>query len=74
MWTKLTLNINGQIFTASVKHYEEPSDFGINGKKISKLEVRYMGKVVISFERAWELKPSTENERLALAEILKKFN
>ena len=41
MWNKGSIKIENQIFTYSAKVYGEPSeDYGIDGGKISKLEIR----------------------------------
>lgn len=39
-------------YTYCVKHYDEPSaEYGINGGRISKLEIRKDGNVMYAYER-----------------------
>jgi hypothetical protein len=46
MWEKGTLLIDGTSVKYWVKHYEEPSEeYGIDGGRISKMELRVNGKV-----------------------------
>jgi hypothetical protein len=64
-----------QIFTYSAKVYGEPSeDYGIEGGKISKLEIRFGDFPVARYDRGWDIEPETENAQLALLAILHNFN
>ncbi len=57
-----------------VKSYEEPSIYGINEGRISKLTVTRNDYEIISYERGWDLAPQTEEDRDVLDAILKKYN
>ena len=46
MWTNGVIKIDKTNVTFSVKHFEEPSEFGIDEGCISKLERRVKGKIV----------------------------
>ena len=48
---------NGKVFTFHMKHFENPSQFGIDDGRISKLDVRTeaTGKPVIHFDRGWDI-------------------
>ncbi len=48
-----------------VKAYDEGSEFGINGGKISKLQIRINGETVVSYDRGWDIEPD-ENDEAAL--------
>ena len=75
MWNKGSLNINGMECTYWVKHYEEPSEeYGIDGGRMSKLEIRVNGKTTCSYERGWETEPEDETSQLAFAAMMQKFN
>ena len=52
---------NGKVFTFHMKHFEHPSQFGIDDGRISKLDVRTeaTGKPVIHFDRGWDIPPRT---------------
>ena len=48
-----------------VKHYGKGSDWGIDGGKISKLEMRVDGKAVALYDRGWARRPDA-NDRAAM--------
>jgi hypothetical protein len=56
MWKSRT--ING--YEISIKCYETGSESGINGGKISKLEIKKSGKIVVSYERGWYIEPGKD--------------
>lgn len=49
------------------KVYDEPSEFGIEGGRISKLEIRIDGKCTCNYDRGWDIKPMNEATEIALA-------
>ena len=57
-----------------VKHFEEPSEFGINGGRISKLQIKMGGKTVVNYDRGWDIEPTTEQENVALYILLQDYN
>ena len=68
---------NGMVFSYAVKHYGTGSEWGIDGGKISKLEMRRIdGRTMVLYERGWTHKPDTSNEGLisAYSELLRRFN
>ena len=72
MWTEGT--INGYKFW--VKHFEEGSEHGINGGRISKLTIRKVGesKDLVNYDRGWDVEPADTEVRSVYYEILKKYN
>ena len=75
MWHKGSIKIKSQIFTYSAKVYGHSSeDYGIDGGKISKLEIRFGDFPVARYDRGWDIEPETENAQLALLAILHNFN
>ena len=66
----------GETFVFQAKHYEEPSQFGIDGGRISKLCVRRDGesKDVIAYERGWLVEPRTAAHRAVLTALKERFN
>jgi hypothetical protein len=75
MWNKGSIKIGNQTFTYSAKVYGEPSeDYGIEGGKISKLEIRLGDFPVARYDRGWDIEPEDEASQLAYAILLKKFN
>ena len=49
MWSKGEIEIEGTKVQYWVKHYEEGSEFGIDGGRISKLECRANGKTILHY-------------------------
>lgn len=70
MWTKGT--IDG--FTYCVKHFEEGSPFGINEGRISKLDMRKDDRIVVNYDRGWDIKPKGKAVQAAYQKILDQFN
>ena len=57
-----------------VKHFEEGSEWGIDGGRISKLECRADGKMLLHYEREWDMEPETELGYRAYAIMMKLYN
>ena len=59
------------------KVYDMPSEYGIEGGRISKLQLRSGsrrdGEIVASYDRGWNIKPKTEAAEIALAILLESF-
>ena len=55
--------------------FDEPSIYGIQQGRISKLWVAEAGhEPVINFDRGWDVRPKTSEAKALLAAITKKFN
>lgn len=80
MWKMGTLSIpvgDGQaVFSYAVKRYDTPSEYGINGGRVSKLEVRDAEKIRVHYERGWDIYPAPDDEaaKTALSMLLERFN
>ncbi|MDR2646594.1 MAG: hypothetical protein LBB67_00475 [Oscillospiraceae bacterium] len=59
-----------------VKHFEEGSQFGIDGGRISKLVIRKVGESedLVCYDRGWGKKPKGKESKAVCAIILSKFN
>ena len=66
----------GEILCFQMKHFDEPSQYGIDAGRISKLCVRRDGesKDLIAYERGWLVKPRTAAHRAVLAALKERFN
>ena len=79
-WTTGTATSDGIAYDFQVKHYDEPSVFGINHGRISKLWLRRQGetRAVLSFDRGWERGYSLKGKGEAVSAIyealIAKFN
>ena len=56
MWKEGTILIGGKGYRYWVKHYEEGSQFGIDGGRISKLMIKRGGEIVCNYDRGWDIK------------------
>jgi hypothetical protein len=75
MWEKESLLIEGTVVKYWVKHYPEPSkDYGIDGGRISKMELRVDDKVTLHYGRGWDMEPEDGASQLAYSFLLKKYN
>ena len=70
MWTQGT--IDGYAYW--VKHYEEGSQFGINGGRISKLTIRKDGTELYNYDRGFEFDNLDTDSKLIYEELLKQYN
>lgn len=74
MWEKGKIEIDGTEYNYSAKVYDEPSQFGINEGRISKLTVKQGKKDIINYDRGWDIEPTDMITHLILDIILKKFS
>lgn len=54
--------------------FDEPSQYGIDKGKISKLWIKKGSKVVCNYDRGWDIKPEDPTDKAFYDEIIKKFN
>lgn len=57
MYTHGTIQIENETFTYDAKHFDEPSEYGIEGGRISKLGIRKGREVVLNYDRAGSSSP-----------------
>ena len=69
-----TGSVNGEIFHYWMKQYEEGSEYGINGGRISKLMIKRSGREVYNYDRGEDIAPIDKNTETVLAIILKSDN
>ncbi len=71
LWREGTIGIptkeGTKIAHYSAKVYEEGSEFGINGGRISKLEIKIDGKTVLNYDRGLDIEPGENNEAVMIA-------
>ena len=53
MWKEGALKVYDSIFHYWMKVYDGPSEFGINGGKVSKLMLKRNGRIVCNYDRGW---------------------
>ncbi len=73
MWHEGTIGIKINKGTESkvahywVKAYEEGSEFGIDGGRISKLTIKINGQTVVNYDRGWDIEPDENDEATMIA-------
>ena len=55
LWLKGEVEINNKAYNFSAKVYMEPSEFGINGGKVSKLCIGDDEKCILNYDRGWDI-------------------
>lgn len=70
MWREGSLKVYESVFHYWLKVYDKPSQYGINGGKISKLTLKSNGKIVCNFDRGWDIKPTDPDTQLALGLLI----
>lgn len=74
MWKEGSLRVNGDIFHYWKKQYNEGSERGINGGRISKLMLKRNGEIVYNFDRGEDVAPVDQNTAFALEILLHSEN
>ena len=70
MWKEGSLRVYNSVFHYWLKGYEEPSRFGIEGGKVSKLMLKRDGEVVAIYDRGWDIEPADPDTQLAVEILL----
>lgn len=77
MWSEGIIRIAGNPETKCeywVKHFDLPSEWGIDGGRISKLEIRANGKTTCLYDRGWGTKLEDDATQQAYEQLMKKYN
>ena len=70
MWKEGSLKVYDSIFHYWLKVYDEASQFGIDGGKVSKLMLKRGDTVVANYDRGWDIKPADPDTQLAVDILL----
>jgi len=70
MWKEGSLKVYSSVFHYWMKVFDEPSQFGVDGGKVSKLMLKRYGKVVCNYDRGWDIEPADPDTQLALEILL----
>ena len=76
MWKEGAILIGGKGYRYWVKHYEEGSQFGIDGGRISKLMIKVDGVITANYDRGWDVEPAEDDmpTRMAYCILLENYN
>mgnify|MGYP005775497811 CR=1 FL=1 len=72
MWSEGVIGIPASISGKPVavhywiKHYDNPSKYGIDGGRISKLMLKIGDEIVANYDRGWDIRPMNEAAETAL--------
>lgn len=61
-------------FEYFVKNYEEGSVYGINEGRISKLEIRKDGRILVNYDRGWDIEPTDKAVIAVYEKLLTMYN
>ena len=70
MWKEGSIKVHGSIFRYWLKVYEDGSEWGIDGGKVSKLMLKRDGMIVANYDRGWDIKPADPDTQLAVDILL----
>lgn len=75
-WTFATAEIGGKRFTIQFVRFDDPSQFGIDGGRISKLWIREdeTWKTVANYDRGWDIRPTTAEAKAIVRAVMEQFN
>ena len=74
-WTSAQTVIDGVTYYISIKHFEQPSKYGIRNGRISKLFIKRDGEYpIVSYDRGWEYRPKSEVTKKIYKEIIAMYN
>ena len=78
MWSEgiIAIPTTGGKYKYWVKHYEEGSEFGIDGGKVSKLTIRKVGESrdLYNYDRGLDVDCADDEVRAVYSIILSKYN
>ena len=74
MWTQGVINYNGKAYRYSVKHFEEPSVFGYEEGRASKIWIQWEGIEVFNFDRGDDVPCADKDTEAVLQMLLDKYN
>ena len=74
MWKERSLKVHNSDFHYWMKQYDEGSEFGIDGGRISKLTLKRNGAVVANYDRGWDVESADPDTQLALELLLHSEN
>lgn len=74
MWAEGSIKIGTSVFHYWVKHYEEPSIYGYEEGRASKIMLKRNGEIVFNFDRGLDVPLADRDTETALAVLLKEYN
>ena len=74
LWREGALKVKNTSFRYWAKVYDEGSEYGIDGGRVSKLMIKQNDKIVCNYDRGWDVEPTDATAQLALEILLHECN
>ena len=74
LWREGALKVKNTSFRYWAKVYDEGSEYGIDGGRVSKLMIKHDSKIVCNYDRGWDVEPTDATAQLALEILLHEYN
>lgn len=74
MWTDGTVTVLGVECEYRAKVYDEPSKYGIDNGRISKLAILCQGRELVLYDRGWVKRPQDDVAQYALCAVLELYS
>ena len=72
-WKEAIVEYKGKDYRVTYKQFDEGSDFGINGGRISKLSINDGKETIVNYDREWDIE-ATGDAKAVLEEVLDNEN
>lgn len=69
-----TITYKGKAYRYAVKHFEEPSEFGYNEGRASKIWIERNRETVFNYDRGMDVMAADKDTKAVLQMLLDKFN
>ena len=73
-WTQGTVAIGASAYRFEIKHFDEPSHYGIRHGRISKLWLALDNECKASYDRGWDKCAKETESKAVIGAICKMFN
>lgn len=79
MWESGKIIADAEVFEYHIKYYDEPSKFGIDKGRVSKLELSLIDNagskfIVALYDRKWIFKPKLEIAKKIVHQLIERYN
>jgi len=74
MWETGIIHVGDVAVKYEAKVFEEGSQYGIDGGRISRLWMAIDGEEIINYDRGWDMRPETEIAERVHAKVLEFYS
>lgn len=65
-WREAIIENKGKDYKVTFKQFDEGSEFGINGGRISKLTINLGKEKLANYDRGWDIEPTDDDTKAVL--------